>query len=224
MSIYDINFSLLGKNLLPPNKRYPIMEAWMTTLLKPLQYLRDSFLDDYAFGANYPYYKSGVLYQIGTKRLFSDNAVYECTSAHLSGPVIDLTKWKKVQNFKAGVFERLNYCDKKIVLEAILNKWFDYYEVLGSPIYIDRQNTPPAGFFVSNREDLCSDVTNKSNKQIYFVTDNDYSLDSSTSFIVYVPLAQFNSLGTTNPEREGIVRSVVDRFNSAGFIYEVTTY
>ena len=83
-SIYDINFSLLGKNLLPPNKRKTNMEAWIVSLLKPLQYSRDLFLEDYAYGAVYPYWMASTLYNEGTRRLYSDNAAYECIETHTS--------------------------------------------------------------------------------------------------------------------------------------------
>lgn len=223
-TIYDINFSQLGRNLLPPNKRNTKMVAWITVLLYPLQYLRDLVLGDYAYGAVYPYWQALTLYNVGTRRLFSDNAAYECTVAHTSTSSFDITKWTKIQDFKAGVFERINYNDKKITLEAVLNKWFDYYKIPGSPIYIDRVTTPVAKFYVSNTENYSSTVTNIVSKQQYFVSDYDYSTDSWTSFIVYVKAAQFNALASNNPDREKIVRSVVDRFNSAGFLYEVATY
>jgi hypothetical protein len=224
MNIYNITFSILGKNLLPPNKRGSKFSKFVTILLYPLQYLRDLVLGDWAYGASYQYWAASTVYAAGTKRLYFDNALYEASEAHTSGLTFDPTKWRKLQDFKAGVFERINYNDKKIVLEAVLNKWFDYYAVVGSPIYIDRVQPDLAGFYVSSREDLCSTTTSKESQQLYYINDTDYSTDSLTSFIVYVPLAQFNALGSTNTIREKIIRSIVDRFNSAGFLYEVTTY
>lgn len=223
-NIFDIDFNAIANNLLPPHKRLPKFQAITKVYMKPLQYLRDTWIGDYLFGASYPYYATVTAYVVGEKVLFFNNAVIECTVAHTSGASIDLTKWKTLQSFKGGVFERLNYNDMKGNFEAVLNKYFDYYSIPGSPIYIDRVVLPPPGFFVSSREDKCSTVTSLSDKQFYFVSDNDYSTYSTTSFIIYVKLAQFNNLGSTNTEREAVVRSVADMLNSAGFFYEVTTY
>lgn len=214
----------MWKNLLPPHKRLAKYIAIGTVYTKPLQYLRDTWFGDYLFGASYAYYVASITYVKGEKRLYFNNAVIECTVAHTAGLSIDLSKWKFLQPFKGGVFERLNYNDMKIVFEEVLNKYFDYYAVVGNPIYIDRVTLAPPGFYVSSREDLCSTVTSLTDQQFYFVSDQDYFSESTTSFIIYVKAAQFNALGTTNPEREAIVRSVADMLNSAGFYYEVATY
>jgi len=214
----------MWKNLLPPHKRLAKFIAFGAVYTKPLQYLRDTWFGDYLFGATYPYYATAQNYVVGQKLTYYNNSIVECTVAHLSGPTIDLNKFKILQTFKGGVFERLNYNDMKGNFEIVLNKYFDYYAVPGQPIYIDRVALPVPGFYVSTREDLCSSVTNLNDKQFYFVSDQDYFNYSTTSFIIYVKLAQFNALGATNAEREAIVRSVADMLNSAGFYYEVLTY
>lgn len=214
----------MWKNLLPPHKRLAKYIAFGAVYTKPLQYLRDTWLGDYLFGASYPYYAASTTYVKGEKRLYFNNSVIECVTAYTSGLTFDLSKWKILQTFKGGVFERLNYNDMKGNFELVLNKYFDYYSVPGQPIYIDRVTLPVPGFYVSSREDLCSSVTNLNDKQFYFVSDQDYFTNSTTSFIIYVKLAQFNALGATNTEREAIVRSVADILNSAGFYYEVATY
>lgn len=209
---------------MPPSKRLPRYLAFIYTLMKPLQYLRDRYLGDYLYGATYPYWATATAYILEERILFYNNCVLECIVPHTSGGTIDLTKFKVIQQFKGGVFERLNYNDQKMVFEAVLNKYFDYYAVPGQPIYITRVPLEAPGFYVSSREDLCSSVTNRQDKQFYFVSSTDYYTYSTTSFIIYVKLAQYNALAATNPEREAIVRSVADIVNSAGFYYQVATY
>jgi hypothetical protein len=47
MAIYDIDFSLVAERLLPPNKRNPVMLAWITALFTPLQQLHDDIFTNY---------------------------------------------------------------------------------------------------------------------------------------------------------------------------------
>jgi hypothetical protein len=50
---YSIDFELVAERLLPPFLRTPISLAWIRSILKPLQQLRDSNIDAY-------YYDGGV--------------------------------------------------------------------------------------------------------------------------------------------------------------------
>lgn len=47
MNIYQIDFELQAKRILPPKKRYPVMIAWLIALLKPLKILRNDIFDTY---------------------------------------------------------------------------------------------------------------------------------------------------------------------------------
>lgn len=223
-NIYDIDFNTAVENILPPSKRKPKYLAFFAALIIPLQYLRDLFIGDYLYGASYSYWAPTTAYILEERVIITNNSVLECIEAHTSGATIDLTKWKVVQNFKGGVFERINYNDKKIVFEAVLNKYFDQTAVLGAPIYIDREVVSTPGFWSSSREDKSSGVTNNIDRQVYCVSDDDYYDRPTISFTIYVKLAQFNALGATNTERESAVRAVADIVNSEGFYYAVTTY
>lgn len=67
MSIYDVNYSALVPNILPPNKRLPRFMQYLRDLVFPVQWSHDAFFDDYADGSVDPIWVSTLSYTIGDR-------------------------------------------------------------------------------------------------------------------------------------------------------------
>ena len=62
MSIYDVNYSTLGSQLLPPDKRSSRLTAYLNALLSPLQWLRNLWMGTYRTGAVYAQWTGTATY------------------------------------------------------------------------------------------------------------------------------------------------------------------
>ena len=75
MGLFDITFSNLKDNILPPNYRTAVHKFWILTWTNVIQYLRDRVLGDYRTGSNYPEWTAGT-YAIHDKVIYNQ-VVYE---------------------------------------------------------------------------------------------------------------------------------------------------
>lgn len=242
MSIYDINFTdVVWKELLPPDKRKKLMLAWGAALMKPLQWLHDLFFIEYADGFTGGIWDSIADYVKGNRVRYSDHKVYE---ALVDIPGLDPapnvnSNWLLIQENWVGVRERAKYNSRKLLLEYILNKWFD--TEFRQPTAFTA-GTPDATAFYTPKSDIYitntallnntfrAGIDEASSSFVSFTEAGavdyvgiDYSFTGSC-FTINVPLAIFNALGPNNTERENIIRQIVDKYNLAGMIYTVTTY
>ncbi len=192
------------------------MLAWGKVLSKPLQYLRDLIFEDYANGSNYLLYDNSTVYVIGDRIFYLDRGVYECILATLGNLPTDTTYWRKINDNYIGVRERILYNAQKMTFEWGLNRWF-----ICSGIYITNNSLALSGFLMGETGEYSSTLVNIANPS-YLI--NDFVLGGIYSYTIYVPTAVFNSLGTTNTERENIIRSFADNYNLAGMLYNVVPY
>lgn len=125
--IYKITYSLQATNLLPPNKRSSPFIAWLTSLTYPIQWSRDLMFNTYANGdSNIILYNATISY-IKTNRVRFNNGLYECI---LTPPKIGIDPnntlyWNQIQADWRGVRERIKYNGQKLILEYVLNRWFN---------------------------------------------------------------------------------------------------
>ncbi len=124
-SIYDITFSQVWKQLSPPSKRSTAFNAWGTSLLKPLQWLRDIMFGGYANGSNYDLWANVTAYVAG-ERVQYNGKVYEAMDASTGEiPSITSSFWLLILDDFRGAYERVTYNGQKLTLEYILNRWFN---------------------------------------------------------------------------------------------------
>lgn len=217
--IYDIDLENAGINLTPVKKRKPIRLGYLNVLLSPFVYIKRIFFDEYIKGgAGRLEHQAGTEYLVGSIVHYRNEGVFECTVEHIATSTLNRLYFTKILDYKQGALERLKYCDKKIVLEAILNKWFDWCAVVGTPIVIIRENSKYNGFWIG--ENGNSSYVSIQNESKQFIGEN-YTSDSLVNFTVQIPNAQFNALSTIPAQREKILRQVVDKYLSAGFIYVI---
>jgi hypothetical protein len=221
MSIYDIDYTIVGPQLLPPDKRRTRELAWVKALLLPLQYLHDILFHSYKVGSTAPQYAGGA-YAKGDRVVYFFS-VYEALTGTSALPTV-ASDWVKIQENFIGVDERVKYNGTTIVLEAALNKWFNTQfrqPPLQSDIYLITNQIPFNSFVVGGVETKSSDVFLTTSSE--YLTD-DLTSSSETNLDVNIPLGVFNALASTNAQRESIVRAFVNKYITAGITYKVVTY
>lgn len=228
MSIYDINYTIQSNSLLPPDKRLPKIKGWLIAFLNPLQFLRDNFFNDYADGFSGNAWDSVTTYAIGDKIKYL-NKVYEATAPSTNVIPSTLIDWVLLQDIYIGLRERIKYNSKKIVLEFILNKWFEVAYSLPwqganqvDQIYIVNHATTSSGFFMGETGQTSSVMAASSLNQSSFI-GNTYIIGTNC-FSILVPISVFNALDPDPTNAENIIRDIADKYVIAGIIYNVATY
>jgi hypothetical protein len=222
MSIYDIDYTIVGPQLLPPDKRRTRQMAWVKALLKPLQYLHDIMFISYKVGSTDPQYAGGT-YNKGDRVVYFFS-VYESKVATNASLPTDATKWVKIQENFIGVDERVKYNGQKIVLEYALNKWFVTQfrqPPLQSDIYITVNQIIIKSFLVGGT------THNSSVVGFYKSSETIGAFVGSSGVVnmdVHIPVSVFNALASTDAQRAAIVRSFVNKYITAGITYNILTY
>jgi hypothetical protein len=218
---YDLDYSIVGLQLLPPDKRRTRQIAWVKALLAPLQYMHGIVFLSYKQGSPAPQYAGGA-YNKGDRVVYFFS-VYEALENTATLPT-DQTGWVKIQESFIGLDERVKYTGQKIVLEYALNKWFvtQFRQPPAlSDIYITTNLIPTGSFIVGGTEHTSSVVySGGSSDYIY----NDLATGGVKNMNVNIPVAVFNALAATNAQRESIVRAFVNKYITAGITYNVVTY
>ncbi|MES2382614.1 MAG: hypothetical protein V4538_16315 [Bacteroidota bacterium] len=223
MTIYDINYALQTEILLPPDKRKPKFISFFKAFTIVLQIIRDRFHNDYADGFTGDKWDVLVAYSIGDKIRYIDRSVYECILPTLAGIVpTNSVYFVKTQEIYIGLRERLRYNSRKMVLEYILNKWFDVDVSPADQIYITNNNIYGTAFVMGESGETSSLLANDS---IYSTTylGNAYSFGDN-AFTIYVPVLVFNALDPDPTNAENIIRAQADKYVIAGIIYNIVTY
>jgi hypothetical protein len=124
MSIYDVTFSKLGQQVLPPDKRNSKIIAFVTCLLAPMQWLRDLWLGSYCTGASTAY-NSSTTYAKYAQVVYNKTVYSSLQSGNVGNvPVFGSIWWTPIQTNFIGLSERIVYNGQTLVLTYALNKWF----------------------------------------------------------------------------------------------------
>jgi hypothetical protein len=224
MSIYDIDFTDLAKKVSPPDKRKPIIVAWFTAILKPLQYLGDLWLGDYRTGSSGMPWVVGDPYALGDRVTYKGSAYESLIDANLGNLPTDTTKWVLVQQNFIGTHERVLYNGNVLPFTFAINKYFgtQYRQPNNvSDIFIQVYPKPAAVFTVGGDENISSRVYSNTSSE-YVI--NAYNFSDYFNMTIWVPVAVYNALDADPNNREQIIRNFSDRYIIAGIIYNVLTY
>jgi hypothetical protein len=232
--IYDIDFNLQADNLNPPSKRLPKITAFLKALMKPLQWLRDSFFDDYVQGQQYSAWSSGTTYSFGDRVTYTDRGNYEYINETASSGNLptDEDYWYKIQDVYLGLNERSKYNAQKIMLERVLNTYFNTSPTATPDIYIDNNDTFAQNFVTHPLgSGNTVNVYSGPSYQDSFVFSLSY-VAQTNCFTVNVPIALSNALTSEAPDsvpnisdnRESIIKALIDKYNTASVGYNIVTY
>lgn len=224
MSIYDIDYTDVGNQLLPPDKRGAYMRSWVATLFKPLQYLSNLWLNDYRAGSSAAPFLISTTYAIGDKVLYKASVYESIVAGNLGHTPPNDAYWVRVQDNFIGVFERVQYNGNTLILTYALNKYFGTtfrQPPNVSDIYL-QANAKPADVFIVGATEAQSSVVFSNNSSEFVI--NGYTFTDYANLTIFMPVAVYNALDTVAANREKIVRNFADRYIVAGIIYQVQTY
>lgn len=225
--IYDIDFQLAAMEILPTHKRTNITEV-TNSITKPLNDLNLIF-KYFRIGSGAANYSNGPTYTFGqivkySRRIYLRN---EVTDSYVAGTIpTNAVFWTKILDDFVGVTERVMYGNGKLIMEYALNRAFGTMfrnPPLVSDIYIENINTSDINFFVGEFDTDTGTVSQSDVLSEFYVGEGDF-VSTERDFIVYVPLATYNALGSTTTERDSRINSVVDSIKLAGYDYKIQTY
>lgn len=224
MGLYDINMSTTGQQLLPPDKRGSLMSRWVSSMLRPIQWLVDIRLNSYRNGSAAPPYLNSTTYAKGDLVVYR-YAVYESqVSGNVGNDPLDLAFWAKIQDNFIGVLERLKYNGHTLILTYALNKYFGttFRQPNNvSDIFIIGNIKPAAVFLIGDTENQSSQVYLNTSSEFII---NDYAFGNYTNMTIMVPVAVYNALDTDPANRERIIRNFSDQYIVGGITYDIATY
>jgi hypothetical protein len=120
-SFYDIDFNKFAIKLLPPDKRYTRLVAFVRVLLSPLQYNRNITFGTYRTGNPAPVWVAGTYNKYDQVQY--RKAVYESLKAGNTATPDDAAAWRLIQADFLGMDERIKYNGQRLVIEYALNKY-----------------------------------------------------------------------------------------------------
>ena len=158
MGLFDINFSNLKDNLLPPDYRTAVHKFWLLTWTNIVQFMRDRVLGDYRTGSNYAQWTLGI-YAIHDRVIYNQVVYESLEDGNTDTPTS--SKWAVWLPSFIGSDERKYFNGQKVVLEYSLNTYYGTVfrqPPLVSDIYIDNLGVSIVGFVVGIDEAYCSTV------------------------------------------------------------------
>ena len=222
-----VNTNDFAVNFLPSKKRLDIYKAWVKTLCYPLQVLYNTMFGTFKDGNSASDWSNVATYAIGDQVKYVDKSIYQCYVATTAGIApTDSGYWFKVQDKFVGIEPRLKYNAQRLVFEWALNEWFGttFVNTPGaSDIYIDDNAANEDAFFVGTIEAYSSSAVYDDAEAVDFVGESNPNL-SSIEFSIFVPVAVWTALGSTNENRNNTVRQIADLYVYAGINYDIQTY
>jgi len=223
MSIYDVDLNKIAVQTAPPDKRYPLMVAWLKVLIKPIQWLRDLWMGSYRTGSSAVAWIVGATYSKYDRVLYKQKVYESLTDNNTDAPYVQ-SSWMVIQDNFIGVFERVLYTGNKLIFEYAINKYFGsvFRQPPGvSDIYLTVAAKPSSVFIVGGTEQTSSIVYATTSSEFVI---NSYTFNPFYNLTIHVPLALYNSLDPDSLNCEKIIRNYADQYIIAGILYTVVTY
>ena len=243
---FTFDIPTYAQNALPPDKRKPKWILFFQQVLSQITWRWGVFLG-YRDGESFLLYNPATTYGAGdqVQLLFS---TYESLIASNTGnsPDANPDKWILRNKCFIGVTERAKFNGGTIELTFELNRWFNkqltafgftgynsgqwpapYDYGLGggtwSSIYITNA-IPSFSSLISRTAPFDFGVSRTAGTNLISRTIGFAGAVSSYEFVINIPLAVYDSLGSNDAIRESIVRSVADQYVASGLSYVINPY
>jgi hypothetical protein len=224
MAIYDYNTDTVSEQLTPPVLRTTKFLAWLKVLTSAIQNKWSLIFEDYKDGSVYSEYNNSVTYNRLDRIIYTDNKVYECLVNNSLGiNPLNVTNWVNVNDNYIGAIERIKYNYQIILFERALNRLFRNYTGSNDQIYITTNQITNKIFVMGFNGSVSSPMALNSLFTTTYMGSNP-TFTTQYNMTIHVPLALFNTLGSTNNDRENAIRIIANKYILAGIIYEVTTF
>lgn len=221
MSIFNVNIFQKVSEVTPPDKRSSRFMKWLYALNTPVD-ADQSKLNMYRLGADYPNWAAGTYNQYD--RVIYGEGVYESLVNGNTSVPTDTRYWRLYLSYFIGAEERIYYNHQKLTLEWALNRRFQTtfrQPPLIPDIYITRNLRPVYPFIVGAIEEESSVVYDDVSSE--FIIDS-YTFATFYNFTIWFPVAVYNALSVDPAARDRIIGNFVDRYNTAGLLYNIQTY
>ena len=232
MGIYNIDYSNVILNLLPPQYRLRKFNEWLNSLIHPIQTARDNFFDRYIYSSTYTFYdgvSSLLIPYAYTKVKFLDNTVWEAQIDNIDcltyNPTIGqitsgtTTLWLQIQDDFVGFDERVHYSNQKIMFEYLLNNYFKH-DLSTNYIYITTFNIFSMVEIAQTDAEGGAVIAQTDDDSIFFISETSTE-NSLYNFTIYVPTLIATQLGINYDE---IIRNIADRYNYLSLSYNIVVY
>lgn len=232
MPIPQIDFDNHAIQEIPELHRTPRFIAWFQGILRgSIAWLNRNFYN-YCFGDTIStFWLSGSTYNINDTVITFFGVFISLQDGNLNNnPNNSPEFWYQIAPSHIGAFERLQYNSQKIIMTFALNNYFrtvfrnpttivsgGYLPL--SDIYIETVSPDYTSFVVF--EDSASPVYQNDTALKAIFEDVVTPLDTTYSFIVYIPLSLSVALGSSY---EQIIRNKVDLMCLFGTVYTIQTY
>lgn len=229
MPNYNVNFSNVWQNLMPPNKRLTKYLAWGKVLVYPLQWLHTRLFLDYKEGTIYLDWAISTSYTKNTFVRYTNKSIYYCIQDHTSSSTItplDTNYWYKTQDSFIGVTERMKYTSQIILFEYALNRWFGQTFVQPpsvNPIFINTNDIDINSFLVSS-DDLNSSYAAFEGSQSLQFVGLSYSSTDNSSFTINYPIGLPATLGITDSVFRQQLSTLANQLKISGTNYNFISY
>lgn len=222
---YNINYKGVAKENNVPDKRTTNHLDFVDCLFSiENQNIHDSLFKVYKLLSSASDWNSTTTYSRRDIVKYA-KAVYQSLEDNNTDNPAGSSKWFLISENFLGLDFRLKINSSKLALEFAINTWFGTtfrQPPLVSDIFFTTNNAPSINVFrVGGSENNSSVVYN--DKSSEFVI-NQYNFNNQYNANLNVPVAVFNTLGTTNLIRNLAVRDFVDKYIAVGIKYLVTTY
>lgn len=218
---YDINYNQQVIELLPPDKRYKNIVAYLTDCCaSTVQYLRDAVLGDYRLGSTAAQWTS-IAYPRGTKVIYKNAVFVSLIDNNTDIPTAD--SWYMQQQFFIGLDERLAYNGNNLILTYALNKWFGttFRQPADglSDIYITTNVIANGLFQIGYSEFESSEISYEGSPDGIGFSDTALGPQYNATF--NVPNSLITSLGTA---AIALLQSFINMYIYAGLTYNIIGY
>jgi hypothetical protein len=224
---YNVDFSKVWQDNMPPNKRLTKYLAWGKLLVYPLQWVHSRFFIDYKDGSVAPDWDAGTVYTKDSLVRYTNKSIYSCIETTTAGKTpLETYFWYKTQDNFIGLTERIQYTSQIIVFEYAISRWFSLPFVQPpsvNVIYISNNNIDVNSFLVSSDDSNSAFVSNEGAEALQFVGEN-YTNTSIYSFTIKYPTGLPATLGITDAILKQQIASLADKLKISGTKYNIISY
>lgn len=221
--IYDITFDQQSAELLPPDKRDHTILAPVRALMSGLQWIRDLIFGSYRLGSTAPAWSAGT-YNKFQQVIYKKSVFESLVASNTAEPDItqNTASWRRVLDNFIGVEHRILYNCQRLTFEYALNKWFATtfrQPPNTSDIYLTTTAPDIKGFIVAGAQPSIF-----YRDRSYEFVSNEYHPPISITLTINIPSAVYLALGSTNTDRDNIIKSFANKYNAFGIFYDINPY
>ena len=220
--MYTLDYNIAVESLNVPDKRTANTTAFNKGLVAQVSNAHTQLFETYKNYGSVATWSAG---SYNRKTLIRyGKSIFQANKNTTDEPTFSDT-WVLVSNNFLGNDFRLKIRGEKLKLEFALNTWFntvfrqpplvsDIYiitnEIISAPVFRVGINSSESSYIYSDKSDeFCI---------------NGYIFTEQFNLTIWFPTAVYNNLGTTNNNRNSIIKNFADKYINAGITYNINTY